>query len=89
MTMIPTPTCSQRVALQPATVFSFYLPLICSDRLDNGNLADDLEVHFGILPLRRRSRWSRITSPMSGRATGRSPLAKVRLDGPVRLLQHS
>src|SRR5207302_1584170 len=23
------------------------------DRLDNGNLADDLEVHFGILPLRR------------------------------------
>ena len=26
---------------------------------------------------------SSLTSPMSGRASGRSPLAKVRLDGPV------
>src|SRR6266496_2104871 len=37
--------------------------------------------------LYRRSRDSvdscRLTSPMSGRAGGRSPLAKVRLDGPV------
>src|SRR5581483_1238761 len=27
---------------------------------------------------------SPLTSPMSGRASGRRPLAKVRLDGPVR-----
>src|SRR5437667_3647004 len=29
-----------------------------------------------------------LTSPMSGRASGQSPLAKVRLDGPVSLLDH-
>ena len=42
------------------------------------------------LLLARRQSWvsRRLTSPMSGRASGRSALAKVRLDGPVRRLSH-
>src|SRR5437016_677786 len=41
--------------------------LSCRDRLDNGNLADDLEVHLGILPLRRR--WPRYSAWIFARCT--------------------
>src|SRR5213594_1091531 len=41
--------------------------LSCCDRLDNGNLADDLKVHFCILPLRRE--WRRYSAWIFARCT--------------------